>query len=309
MDWWPLQPAHPRPSARRTPGRWRRCGQASISITGEYFETLRIPLRQGRTFTPRDRLGAEPVAIVSETLARRLWQGRPAVGRQVRVSGEPDGDAAPPDVSCTVIGVVGDVRQGASDEDLGDLYRPLLQEPGRFAFLQVRVLDASSGWEAAFRRTLAAVDPDLPMGSPRRLEEAVDEQRARPRFLASLLAAFAVPAGLLALMGVYGTIAYATRQREREVAVRMALGADGRAIVGLFVREGSRVLAGGLALGLAAALAMGRLLQSELFDVRAGDPGLLALTAGVLAVAGLTAVWWPARRAALTAPAEALRRE
>jgi putative ABC transport system permease protein len=147
------------------------------------------------------------------------------------------------------------------------------------------------------------------MGAPRFLDAVVDQERSRPRFLASLLVAFATFAGLLALVGMYGTIAYAVRQREREIAVRMAIGADRQAVTRLFVRQGALVLGGGLVLGAGAAIASGRLLESQLYGVRPGDPWLLTLTMLGFAACGLLAIWMPARRAAAMDPATALKQE
>jgi ABC-type antimicrobial peptide transport system permease subunit len=132
---------------------------------------------------------------------------------------------------------------------------------------------------------------------------------ASPRFLATLLGGFALTAAVLALVGAYGVVAYAVRQREREIAVRMAIGAGRAQITRLFVRQGAVVLGAGLALGVIGALAAGRLLESQLFGVTASDPMALAAVAGAFGLAGLAAIWWPARRAAATDPALALRAE
>ena len=149
----------------------------------------------------------------------------------------------------------------------------------------------------------------MAIGPVRALQDAIDEQSARPKFLAWLLGAFAAVAGLLALVGVYGVIAYAVRQREREIAVRLALGAAPGRITGMFLRQGGVVLAAGTALGIAAAIGTGRALESQLFGTRPADPVVLTATAIAFAAAGCVAVWWPARRAAATDPAMALKEE
>src|SRR5262249_28756549 len=152
----------------------------------------------------------------------------------------------------SVVGVVGDVRQTHADVDQADVYVPLLQRADRFAFVHVRLAHASttaSGAKASeegLRAALAEIDREVSMGAPRFLDAIVDQERSRPRFLASLLAAFATFASLLALVGMYGAIAYAVRQREREIAVRMAIGADRQSVTRLFVRQGALVLAAGL---------------------------------------------------------------
>lgn len=162
-----------------------------------------------------------------------------------------------------------------------------------------------SPFQSAFRD----IDPEISVRTPSALQTTVDELTARPRFLASLLAAFASVAALLTLVGVYGLIAYAVRQREREIAVRLALGADPARLTRLFVRQGAFMLIVGLALGVFGAVGAGRLIESQLFGVTSRDPVALAGTAGVFALAGLFAIWWPARRATAADPALALRAE
>jgi ABC-type antimicrobial peptide transport system permease subunit len=147
------------------------------------------------------------------------------------------------------------------------------------------------------------------MGTPRLLSDAVREAEARPLWLAGVLGAFAVAAAGLTLVGLYGVVAYAVRLREREVAVRMALGANAAAVTAQFVVEGWRILAAGLLFGALAALGLGRVLESQLFGVAARDPIVLALAALLLAGAGSLAMWWPARRAASLDPAALLKQE
>ena len=154
---------------------------------------------------------------------------------------------------------------------------------------------------------IAQVDPEVAFGAPRPMADILDQQRAGPRFLAGLLVVFAGFAGGLALLGIYGVIAYAVRQRDREIAVRMAIGAGRGAIVRMFLRQGGVVLAGGLLLGIGGALALGRVLEAQLFGVRAADPAVLALATAAFGVCGLLAVALPARMAASTDPAAALK--
>lgn len=341
-DWWPLQPP-PRRRIEIDGAKGDAQAQAGVMGVGAgYFETLGIPRRAGRVFTDRDALASEPVAIVSETMARQLWPRSSAVGQRLLIM--PDererGANAPAAAPAwhTVVGVVGDVRQTHADLDQADLYIPLLQRADRFAFVHIRLAHSSAllrsgpaasaaagsrdrdaddspasrdarDSEQRLREALAALDPEVSMGTPRLLDQVVDQERTRPRFLASLLVAFAVFAGLLALIGMYGAIAYAVRQREREIAVRMAIGANRQAVTRLFVRQGALVLGGGLILGAAAAIASGRLLESQLYGVRPGDPSVLVLTTVSFAICGLLAVWIPARRAAAMDPAAALKQE
>lgn len=305
---WPLQQAPPQP-VESSSGTGRTEAAAAVNgVSDAYFSTLEIPIVNGRAFSDEDRPGREPVAVVSETLARRLWPQGGAVGNRVVLrASRPEGSEPP--VSRLVVGVARDVRQEPADTDLADLYMPLMQAPGRFTFVLMRTWGAPATGLTPFRTALRDVDPEIAINRPRAMQAALDEVVAGPRFLATLLGGFALVAAVLALVGAYGVIAYAVRQREREIAVRMAIGAGRAQITRLFVRQGAVVLAAGLALGVIGALAAGRLLESQLFGVTGRDPLALAGVVFAFGLAGLGAVWWPARRAATTDPAIALRAE
>jgi predicted permease len=289
---------------------------ALLPVSSGYFETLGIPLRDGVGFAADDRPGGSAVAVVSESLAARLWPGERAVGQFVYVP-----NSLAPDALTTphrVVGVAGDVQElppdGAGvrlDLDRLDLYVPLLQAPDRFGFLYVP--DGAFGRDpdrqATLRRAVAAVHPEAAVSSLRSLGALLDAVRGRPRRLAWLLSLLAASATLLALIGVYGVLAYAVRQREREIGVRMAVGAAPHEITGMFVREGARLLMQGLAAGVLAAVTLGRALEAQLFGVAALEPRLLAGALVALAACGGLAFWWPARRAARVAPADVLRGE
>ena len=208
-----------------------------------------------------------------------------------------------------VVGTVRDVRQIPADEDLADVYVPILQTPGRFAFLLLRTAGAPANWLSPVRAAFRELDPEIAVQGGRPLSITMKEATSRPRFLAWLLGSFAGIAALLALVGAYGVIAYAVRQREREIAVRLAIGADPARITRLFLRQGSWILLAGLVLGLIGVLAGSRLIESQLYGVTPRDPATLAAAVAAFATAGLIAIWWPARRAAATDPAIALRSE
>jgi hypothetical protein len=304
---WPMQ--QPRPESVERAGDGQASTRSAVhAVSPGYFATLDIPIEAGRAFHGSDRLGSEPVALVSATLARRLWPGGDAVGSRIRVP-EAQERGEPLPVVRLVVGVVADVRQQPADADLADVYVPLLQTPGRFAFVQVRTAGSPEHWLAPFRAAFRDIDPEISVQRARPLQALVDEATARPRFLATLLTSFALVAGALTLVGVYGVMAYAIRQREREIALRIAIGADPGRITRLLVRQGGVVLAAGLALGIVGALAGGRLIEAQLFAVTPRDPLALALAVGTFAAAGLLAIWWPSRRAAATDPAIALRAE
>lgn len=306
---WPLQQPRPQPIERAEGTALEATTRAGVHrVSDTYFATLNIPVVSGRVFTTSDRLGGETVALVSETFARRLWPAGHAVGsRMVVPEAQDQGEPLP--VARLVVGIVRDVRQDPADQDLADVYVPIRQTPGRFAFVLMRTAGGPANWLAPFRSAFRDIDPEISVQGVRPLQASLDEAIARPRFLASLLASFGVVAALLALVGVYGVIAYAVRQREREIAVRIAIGADPLRITRLFVRQGGSVLLAGLLLGMLGALAGGRLIEAQLFGVTPRDPVALAMAVGAFAMAGLGAIWWPARRAAATDPAIALRSE
>jgi putative ABC transport system permease protein len=305
---WPLQQSGLRPVTVPDAATDSGMRAAVQSVNDEYFSALTIPILAGRVFASSDRLGTAPVAVVSETLARRLWPAGNAIGSTVVIPEDRD-DAEPVPVSRVVVGIVGDVRQYPADLELADTYVPILQTPGRFVFALIRTAGAPEGWLPQIRAAFRDIDPEIAVQRSRPLATVIDEVTARPRFLTWLLASFALIAALLALVGTYGVIAYAVRQREREIAVRLAVGADPARIARLFLRQGGGILAMGLAVGLVAVLAGGRLLESQLFGVTARDPLTLVTAVVAFAAAGLAAIWWPARRAATTDPALALRAE
>ncbi len=303
---WPVQQPGLVPVERTAAGA---SAQASLhGVTASYFETLSIALIAGRPFTAADRSGSEPVAIISASLARTLWPEGTAIGAILNVPQARDGGEPLP-VTRRVVGIASDVRQGPADQETADVYVPMLQAPTRFAFALVRTHGDPAASLPAVRETFRSIDPELSLDRARDMQGLVDALTARPRFLATLLGSLASVAALLALAGVYGVVAYAVRQREREIAVRLAVGASPQQVVGLFLRQGAAIILAGLAVGTGLTLASSRVIASELFGVSARDP--LALLTAVVAfgAAGLLAVWSPARRAAHTDPAAALRTE
>jgi predicted permease len=271
-----------------------------LKVGAGYFQVYDVPLRQGREFTAADRLGSEPVAVVSETLARRLWPDGSVVGRQIRtVEGEmPNSPLGP---WRTIVGIVGDIRQGYEDSDMRDLYLPFLQAPSRFASIHVRTDRSLSFWEQSVRTAAAEINPYAMIGTATAIVSE-DRQRAGTRFLTSMLTGFAVFAALLAVLGIYGVTGYAVQQREREIAVRVAVGASRTVIISLFLKEGARVLAVGIGLGLLGALSAVRILENHVYGVQPFDLTTRVVACALMAAAGLLAVWWPARCAAMRSP-------
>ena len=269
---------------------------ASAAVSDPYFGLFGITLREGRGFTADDRPGREPVAIVSASLAARLGPGS-AVGRRIRI--EEGGTAASADWR-TIVGVASDVRQTHTDSDLDDVYIPFAQAPSRYAPLYAETAQPSHEWLQQLRVQVAALDPlVLVTADPVSASLAVQEDRllAGPRFLMSVLTGFALFAALLTALGVFGVTAYAVQQRERELAIRAAVGATQRQLILLFLRSAAGVLVLGLAAGLFGAATAGRLLRNQLHGVLPFDPVTLVCAAAFITITALLATWWPAARA------------
>lgn len=306
-DWWPLQP--PRPHDVETMDDRRMRGRAGLlAVSAGYFAVLDVAIRDGRAIDESDVLGRTAVAVISESLARRLWPSGSAVGQMVRASTVAGSDADAP-LDLTVIGVAADVRQSHADAELEDVYVSLHQRPNRFGYVYVRGAGADGLSAHVLRETAAGAGRDAAVGEPQVLATVARNELARPLWLAGVLTAFAAAAAGLALLGLYGAMAYAVRQREREVAIRMALGAGRGAVAALFVRQGLSVLGIGLLLGVAGALGLGRLLASQLFGVSPAEPTLL-LTALIIVIAGgAAAIYRPAVGATTIDAAERLKQD
>jgi putative ABC transport system permease protein len=276
-----------------------------IAVSDGYFDLLGIRIKQGRSFTAGDRLEAEPVAIISETLARRLWPNESALGKRMRTAEQPTSNA-PLRVWRTIVGVARDVRQTYTDTDQSDVYLPFLQASNRYAPLFIRSERPPSFWLKTLRATVGGIDQGVLISGGDTFDGQARQQLAGPRFLMSLLTGFALFATFVAMLGIYGVTAYTVQQREREVAIRIALGATPGAIIRMFLRQGGLVLAMGIAGGLMGAAAVARLLTTQLHGVQPFDAATLLGACTLMSVAGLLAIWWPARRAAAKTPLAAL---
>lgn len=281
-----------------------RLNASIMSVSDGYFDLLGISVKQGRGFTAADRPESEPVAIISETLARRLWPNQNAVGQRIRPADQPDRNVRA--VWRTIVGVARDVRQTQIDEDLKDIYLPFLQTPSRYAPLYFRTDHPQALSLKTLRAAVAEIDAEVLVTGETSLANEGNKLLAGPRFLMATLTGFAFFAALLALLGIYGVTAYAVQQREREVAIRMAIGATPGAVIRMFLKEGGLVLALGIAGGLLGTRAVAKLLASELHGVQPFDVLTLAAACGLMVAAGLLAIWWPARCAATQNPLAAL---
>ena len=276
------------------------------AVTPGLFEAIGAQLVEGRFFVEDDDQRRENSVIVDEQLARRSWPGRSAVGQ--RVASDPFSTGHPV-VWSTVVGVVRHLRHRSVLEDLGDqIYfaeRQVQRNPMAYF---VRGGDPST-LPAAIRRTIAALDPELPVADVRPLDDYVRAARASQRFASLLALAFAGVALVLAGVGVYGVIAYATARRRYEFGVRLALGAQPRDVTAAIVREGAVLAAVGTGAGVLGAAVAARLLASQLYGVTAGDLASYAGAIGVMAATAVVASWLPSRRATTMSPLDALRSE
>jgi predicted permease len=277
----------------------------AMTVSAGYFTAFSIEMRGGRDFAARDMDAGEPVVVVSETLARQLWSNGPALGRYVRTMEE---TPAGPRRSRwrRVIGVAADARQTYADRDLRDIYLPMTPAAfGRFGSFYLSAGASPALWDST-RRIAAALDPHAIVDRPRAVWSE-NRELAGTTFLTGLLTAFAFVAAFVTVLGIYAVTAYAVQQRERELAIRVALGAARRDVTRLFLKESALVLGAGLALGAPAAAALVRLFNSQLYGVKSFELSMLAAMAASLAAAGALAAWWPARRAAARNPARALK--
>ena len=283
-------------------------------VSPDYFRALGLAVRAGRGLEERDDEGSLPVAVVNETMARSFWPGETAVGKRFKV-GLPDS----PQPWLTVVGVVEDVRQMASDEPVkAEMYVPYKQagvywKAGNYFFvprdLVVRTSVPPKSLVPAVRGVVNEVDPYQPVSGVRTLEEVLRLDTERRRVGVILLASFAGLALLLAALGIYGVLAFFVVQHTPEIGVRMALGASPADVLRLVVGRGMKLALAGVGLGVAAALALTRLIESQLFGVSATDPLTFACLALLLALVALLACLVPARRATKVDPMVALRYE
>jgi predicted permease len=274
-------------------------------VSGHYFQAMQIPLRSGRVFSDLDTPTTQKVAIVDEYFAQQYWPGQDAVGQRIRTGGLDS-----PDPWLTIIGVVGRIKQDALDSNPRiAFYLPHAQYTTQAMNVVLRSNVAPAALTSAIKKEIQEVDPDLPIYNVRTMDDRVQESLARRRFSMVMLGLFAFLALALATIGIYGVMAYLVSQGTRELGIRLALGATPGDISRLVVRQGMTLAITGVALGLAGAFALTRLLRSLLFGVQASDPLTFVAIAGLLAVIALVASYIPARRAAQIDPMVSLRWE
>jgi putative ABC transport system permease protein len=280
-------------------------------ITADYFKVMKMSVRRGRAFSEADTVGAAPVIIVNEAYVRRIFPKAEPIGQTLSVGGN---------TNYQIVGVVNDVKQfGLSSSAPATVFIPIAQvedQVMRIArqFVTMKFAIRTTGdplsLSATVRQEMARVDPSLPLARMRSLEQIVARSLAADRFNTTLLGLFALIGLALATVGIYGVISYTAEQRTHEIGLRLALGAQARDVVWLVVRQGLGLAGIGVAIGIAAAFALGRLLTSFsglLYGVKVTDPVTFSLISALLLIVALVACYLPARRATKVEPLIALR--
>ncbi len=274
-------------------------------VTPGYFHTMGITLLAGRDFNDSDTKDSPDITIIDERLARQYWPNQSPIGKRVRFGPPEDNEPWH-----TIVGVVSAVRhQRMQEETDPSVYMPHQKIPTGGMTLVARTSSNPHDFIRAVRHEVAQLDPDLPVSEVATMEEVVAESIWQPRLYALLFGVFAAGALLLALIGIYGVMAFLVQTRTHEIGIRMALGASARDVFKLIVGRGMKLTAVGVVLGVGGAIALTRLMHSLLFNTSATDPFIFLVISALLSLAAFFACYLPARRAAKTDPLIALRYE
>jgi predicted permease len=288
----------------------------SVTVQGDYFPAMGIPVLAGRVFTPSDTADTQLVAIVNHKLAEHFWPGGNAVGKRLRI-GMPE----TPTPWLTIVGEVADVKESSPDDPTKEQwYQPIAQYEksigdvalptdlnGKAGNIALRTGTEPEQMKNVLRNTVRSVDSHLPLTQVQTMEQNVSDTEAERRFNTVLISTFAMAAVLLAALGIYSVIAFSAALRTHEMAIRIALGSQWSGILGLVFTAAAKLAVAGCAVGLLGAAAASHLLQSLVFDVSPFDPLVLTLAAVFVVLLALAASLLPARRAASIDPMKALR--
>jgi predicted permease len=275
------------------------------NVNRGYFPAMGIPLLQGRTFIEGDGADAPKVAVIDQFLAKKYWPKGNAIGARVRQGIDPSGSVF------TIVGIVGNVKGGdlAEHNPIGEIYFDYRQGVQRTMHLVVKSANDDPHVTAAIRSALLGADSELPLFDVKTMPERVSSSMRERRSAMLICLVFAALALTLSAIGIYGVLAYTVTQRTREFGIRMALGAAGGDVIGMVIFQGVKLAAIGLAIGVAGAFALTRLMSSMLYDVKPTDPGVFLLVAAALMAVAFAASLIPSVRALHIPPATALRYE
>ena len=275
-------------------------------VSPDYFRTANVPLVRGRAFTDADDATAPPAVIISQEMARQFWPGEDPVGH---LMGLPD----PRWHNMTIVGVAGDVKKFALSDSPGpEMYVPYKQKPYPSMLTMSFVLRTNRDERSLsneLQQAVRSVDPELPVANVQSMAELVTRSMSPQRLSASVLSAFSAVALILAVVGIYGVISYMVNERNHEIGVRIALGAQKRDVLGLVFAQAARLVGAGLALGFVVAFSLTRLLTSFVFGIKAADPLTFTVAPLALLMAASVAIYLPARRASGIDPMNTLRNE
>jgi putative ABC transport system permease protein len=270
-------------------------------VSTRYFETLGIPVMRGRAFTEADTAKSNPVCMINDGLAKKYFASTDPIGQKLLT----DNAQAQ---SCTIIGVIGQVKiEGPAEASRYEMYIPFVQDSNPGVAFALRTDMDPNALIPSVREAVQKLDRDLPITKLRTIEDIASDSVARPRFRAALIGAFAALALILALIGIYGVLAYSVGQRIREFGIRMALGAHHADILRLVIGDGLRIALLGVVVGLIAAAGLTHYLQSMLWGVEPLDPITFIAVPFVVLIVALAACYIPARRATKVDPLIALR--
>ena len=273
------------------------------SVVGDYFETMGVPIQRGRALEAGDSASANIGVVINETLANQAWPDENPIGKRFSFQDNPP-------VWWSVVGVARDVRQWSPERPpVGQAYVPYTQGWAGSGFLTIKSTMEVTALVPSVRQAIREVDPNQPPTDIRSMEERVDNHLAQRRFYTVVIGLFAVAALLLAAAGIYGTVSYYVARKNRDLGIRMALGADGTGIIGLVVARGLRLALFGVGVGLIGAWLSGRFLESMVYGVGTSDVGILAVGCALLGVTAVLASTVPALRAIRVPPVLALRSE
>lgn len=276
-------------------------------VGAHHFRALRVPLLRGREFNASDRAGANRVAIINETAAKRFWPNEDPLGKRVWFGGGSNFDR--PDSSAEIVGIVGDVAYQHLDERpiQADFYTPYMQFTYATRMVVVRTASDPLSLVPALRRAVRRADPNLALFEVQTMDERVADSWSRVSYQTGLLGAFSIAALLLAGTGIFAMIAHAVSERRREIGIRVALGATAAQVIGTVGGRGARSATVGLVAGLAAAVALARVLNARVYGVTSLDAPVILSVVGATAFVILGATLAASRRALAIEPAEALR--